>query len=76
MVAREDRQHGHRDGRHRDGDQRGSATDGTDTDSSETSQTEDTASASTLPPVPGLYGNQYELQVDVSRLPRVDRCSG
>ena len=25
-----------------------------------------------LPAVAGLYGNQYELQVDVSRLPRVD----
>ena len=25
-----------------------------------------------MPPVPGLYGNQYELQLDVSRLPRVD----
>ena len=25
-----------------------------------------------MPPVPGLYGNQYELQIDVSRLPRVD----
>ena len=25
-----------------------------------------------MPPVPGLYGNQYELQIDISRLPRVD----
>lgn len=25
------------------------------------------------PPVPGLYGSMYELQVDVSRLPRVDQ---
>jgi hypothetical protein len=25
-----------------------------------------------LPPVPGLYGNQYELQLDISRLPRPD----
>ena len=24
------------------------------------------------PPIPGLYGNQYELQVDISRLPRVE----
>ena len=34
--------------------------------------TQDIASTETVPPVPGLYGNQYELQVDVSRLPRVD----
>ena len=28
---------------------------------------------STIPPaVPGLYGNQYQLQVDISRLPRVE----
>jgi prepilin-type N-terminal cleavage/methylation domain-containing protein len=25
------------------------------------------------PSVPGVYGNQYELQVDVSRLPRIDQ---
>jgi hypothetical protein len=31
------------------------------------------AASDTPPPVPGLYGNQYELQVDVSRLPRVDQ---
>jgi hypothetical protein len=41
-------------------------------DSTSTSQTQDIASSGTVPPVPGLYGNQYELQVDVSRLPRVD----
>lgn len=28
---------------------------------------------STIPPaVPGLYGNQYQLQIDISRLPRVE----
>ncbi len=34
--------------------------------------------ASTVAPasVPGLYGNQYELSVDCSRLPRVDQYSG
>jgi hypothetical protein len=32
----------------------------------------DIATAETSPSVPGLYGNQFELQVDVSRLPRVD----
>jgi len=26
----------------------------------------------TIPELPGLYGNQYQLQVDVSRLPRVE----
>lgn len=36
------------------------------------SATTSVASATEPPPVPGLYGNQYELQVDVSRLPRVD----
>ncbi len=30
-------------------------------------------STSTIPPaVPGLYGNQYQLQLDISRLPRVE----
>ncbi len=33
---------------------------------------EDIAASSEPPAVPGLYGNQYELQMDVSRLPRVD----
>jgi hypothetical protein len=41
-------------------------------DSAATSATTDIASATNVPPVPGLYGNQYELQLDVSRLPRVD----
>ena len=31
------------------------------------------AETTTLPPVAGLYGNRYELQVDVSRLPRIDQ---
>ena len=31
------------------------------------------ASSTTPPLIPGLYGNQYELQVDVSRLPRIDQ---
>ncbi len=30
------------------------------------------ADSTALPATPGLYGNQYELQVDISRLPRVD----
>lgn len=40
----------------------------------ETSATEQTSIASSMAPptIPGLYGNQYELQVDVSHLPRVD----
>ena len=41
-----------------------------DTSGATTSQ--DIASTSTPPPVPGLYGNQYELLIDVSRIPRVD----
>ncbi|MFV1964352.1 MAG: prepilin-type N-terminal cleavage/methylation domain-containing protein [Pirellulaceae bacterium] len=35
--------------------------------------TVDLVSATTLPEQPGIYGNQYELQMDVSRLPRVDQ---
>lgn len=34
--------------------------------------TTDIAGAEELPPEPGLYGNQFELQIDVSRLPRID----
>lgn len=30
------------------------------------------AGTSAPPKIPGLYGNQYELQIDVSRLPRID----
>ena len=33
---------------------------------------QDLASAVTLPTKPGIYGNQYQLQLDVSRLPRFD----
>ena len=51
----------------------GAATGGTGTAGGAASgATQDIASTGTVPPVPGLYGNQYELQVDVSRLPRVD----
>jgi prepilin-type N-terminal cleavage/methylation domain-containing protein len=34
--------------------------------------TVDLASGTTLPAQPGIYGNQYELQLDISRLPRID----
>jgi prepilin-type N-terminal cleavage/methylation domain-containing protein len=38
------------------------------------SETEDEDSeTSTTPLVPGIYGDRYELQVDVSRLPRIDQ---
>jgi hypothetical protein len=33
----------------------------------------DIAGSTAPPSVPGLYGNQYEMQVDVSRLPRIDQ---
>jgi len=49
-----------------------STSDGSSDESGGTAQTENIASATTLPVVPGLYGNQYELQLDISRLPRVD----
>ncbi len=42
-------------------------------DGAATPATTDIASATNVPPTPGLYGNQYELQLDVSRLPRVDQ---
>jgi hypothetical protein len=45
---------------------------GSDGQAAESSYTTDIASTGTVPPVPGLYGNQFELQLDVSRLPRVD----
>ena len=47
----------------------GMADEGTTEDSSNTT---DLASSVAPKPVPGLYGNQYELQIDVSRLPRPD----
>jgi len=34
--------------------------------------TESIASSGMPPDVPGLYGNQYEMQIDISRLPRAD----
>jgi len=34
--------------------------------------TQDLANALTLPTKPGIYGNQYQLQLDISRLPRFD----
>jgi len=38
--------------------------------------TTDIAGSAAPASVPGLYGNQYELSVDCSRLPRVDQYSG
>lgn len=35
--------------------------------------TSDMAASTSPPPTPGLYGNQYELMIDVSRLPRPDQ---
>jgi len=35
--------------------------------------TSDLAASTAPPPTPGLYGNQYELMIDVSRLPRPDQ---
>lgn len=39
------------------------------------SSSQDIAATAAPPDVPGLYGNQSEMQVDVSRLPRVDEYS-
>jgi hypothetical protein len=32
----------------------------------------DLSTTATLPTTPGIYGNQYQLQIDISRLPRLD----
>lgn len=37
----------------------------------DSTNTIDLAAGETLPSTPGIYGNQYELQIDVSRLPRI-----
>jgi type II secretory pathway pseudopilin PulG len=52
-----------------------STTSDTSSSSSEdtAANTTDLAASTTPPPTPGLYGNQYELMVDVSRLPRPDQ---
>jgi hypothetical protein len=39
----------------------------------ETEEPESISAVAGVRSVPGLYGNQYELQVDVSRLPRIDQ---
>lgn len=41
-----------------------------DPPSNETANTTNIAQTAGLPEAPGLYGNQYELMIDVSRLPR------
>ncbi len=42
------------------------------TSADQPSQNTEDLSTTTIPPVPGLFGNQYQLQVDVSRLPRIE----
>jgi prepilin-type N-terminal cleavage/methylation domain-containing protein len=42
------------------------------TGSSTESQATEDLSAVTVPELPGVYGNQYQLQIDVSRLPRLE----
>ncbi|MBN2476172.1 MAG: prepilin-type N-terminal cleavage/methylation domain-containing protein [Pirellulales bacterium] len=41
-------------------------------DGSDTDRTSNLTDSSELPLIPGIYGNHYQLQVDTSRLPRVD----
>jgi len=38
----------------------------------ESTNTTDLAAGETVPARPGIYGNQYELQIDVSHLPRIE----
>ena len=59
------------------GDLLGGLLGGGDTSVGDILEDDDTTSTdlatSTIPPaVPGLYGNQYQLQLDISRLPRVE----
>ncbi|NQU26577.1 MAG: prepilin-type N-terminal cleavage/methylation domain-containing protein [Candidatus Nealsonbacteria bacterium] len=42
----------------------------------ETDRTADLSGSAEPPSIPGLYGNAYELQVDTSRLPRIDEYNG
>ncbi|MFM9117525.1 MAG: hypothetical protein ACKOU6_15325 [Planctomycetota bacterium] len=49
------------------------ASSGSPSTSDPSANTTDIASTAVPPPIPGLYGNQYELQLDVSRLPRLDQ---
>lgn len=44
----------------------------TTTEEPETSAADDLASSVVPPSIPGIYGNQYELQVDISRIPRYE----
>ena len=45
-------------------------------DDEETDRTSDLSQSTEPPTIPGLYGNAYELQVDTSRLPRIDEYNG
>ncbi len=42
-------------------------------DSDEEDRTSDLSDPTSIPAMPGLYGNRHELQVDISRLPRLDQ---
>ncbi len=59
-----------------------SSSDGSTTESSDemslddqqtTDRTSNLAQATSLPTLPGVYGNDHELQIDVSRVPRLDQ---
>jgi len=45
-------------------------------DDTDTDRASDLAESAVPQTVPGLYGNSYELQVDTSRLPRIDQFEG
>ena len=45
-------------------------------DESDADRTSNLTESSVVPSVPGLFGNRYELQVDTSRLPRIDQFNG
>jgi hypothetical protein len=49
-----------------------SGSSGSSSSSSESTAASDIASSAQPPAMPGLYGNAYELQVDVSRVPRYE----
>lgn len=53
----------------------GSSSSGTSGSGSTSTATQDIEQATETPPVPGIFGNQYQLMIDVSRLPRIDELT-
>lgn len=54
------------------GDDEGDELDSTETEGTESSATDDLIDSGVLPATPGVYGTSFELQIDVSRIPRYE----